>query len=148
MRQAIFIPYRNSMKLIIKIEWADLDLFGHVNNVAFFRYMQSARVNLCEHIGLSSINELEPSFMVASSKCEFKKPLRYPGSVTIMSEVKWIKNTSFSIGHDLMNDSGEQCAGGEDILVLFDHLNGTKLSFSHELRERIASIDKRKPKAK
>lgn len=123
-------------KLVIKIEWADLDLFGHVNNVAFFRYMQSARVNYCESIGLSSVNELEPSFMVASSHCEFKKPLRYPGNISVLSKVGWIKNSSFKLEHQILNDQEAICAIGEDILVAYDHLNKTKLQISDELRHR------------
>ncbi|MDI1353417.1 MAG: acyl-CoA thioesterase [bacterium] len=130
---------QRDVKLIIKIEWADLDLFGHVNNVAFFRYMQSARIAFCEGIGLSSMHENQTSFMVASSHCDFKKPLRYPGDILVQSNVLWVKNTSFKLGHAIINGSGEISALGEDVLVVFDHLNKVKLPITDSLRESISS---------
>ena len=34
-----------------RIDWSDLDLLGHVNNIAFSRFFQAARVEYCGHIG-------------------------------------------------------------------------------------------------
>lgn len=35
--------YNTSLEL--RIDWSEMDLFGHVNNVAFFKYVQASRVN-------------------------------------------------------------------------------------------------------
>jgi len=32
-------------KLPIRIDWSEMDLFGHVNNVMYFKYIQASRVN-------------------------------------------------------------------------------------------------------
>src|SRR5215213_3613528 len=109
-------------ELVIRIDWADLDLFGHVNNVAFFRYLQTARVNYCEKIGLTSLNnENKLSFMVASSQCQFKKPLTYPGNITVFARVDWIKNSSMQLSYKLFNAAKELSAEGADVIVIFDH---------------------------
>lgn len=120
----------------IKIDWADLDLFGHVNNVAFFKYVQSARVNYCESIGLTSLNNNDQlSFMVASSLCRFKKPLFYPNQITVFSKVDWIKNSSFQLSYLLVNSDEELVAEAEDVLVVFDHHTKTKTLISSDLRQ-------------
>jgi acyl-CoA thioesterase FadM len=37
----LFLPMKSKGLIVnIAIDWAELDLFGHVNNVAFFRYLQ------------------------------------------------------------------------------------------------------------
>ena len=30
----------------LRIDWSELDLFGHVNNIAFHKYAQTARLHL------------------------------------------------------------------------------------------------------
>ncbi|MCE3258723.1 MAG: hypothetical protein K0S12_364, partial [Bacteroidetes bacterium] len=35
--------YKTEIK--IQLDWSEMDLFGHVNNVAYFKYIQAARVN-------------------------------------------------------------------------------------------------------
>ncbi len=40
------------VKFEIRIDWSEIDLFGHINNLAIMKYVQSARVNYLELIGL------------------------------------------------------------------------------------------------
>ena len=128
--------FNSSLK--IKIEWADLDLFGHVNNVAFFKYIQSARINFCESIGLTSINEKnKPGFIVASSLCQFKKPLFYPDTVVVEVKVDWVKTTSFQLIYEIKNSRHELCATGTDVLVVFDYASRTKTALPQALRDLI-----------
>jgi acyl-CoA thioester hydrolase len=121
----------------MRVDWADLDLFGHVNNVAFFRYMQAARVDFCESLGLTSLNESgRLSFMVASSQCSFRKPLHFPGEVLIHVTCKEARNTSFQLLYKIMN--GEAIvAEGEDVLVVYDHVKKEKVAISHHLRAKL-----------
>src|SRR5687767_7748711 len=115
----------------IRIDWADLDLFGHVNNVAFFRYIQASRVNYCEKIGLTSLNEHgRHSFMVASSQCQFKKPLTYPGDIKVYTKVDWVKNSSMQLSYTIHNNAGELVAEASDVIVVFDHTRQTKVTIS------------------
>lgn len=128
----------NSFTLKLRIDWADLDLFGHVNNVAFFKYLQATRVSYCESIGLTSLNDADKlSFMVASSQCQFKKPLFYPGDVTVTATVEWIKNTSFQLSYKLFNDQKELVAEAADVLVVFDHHKKEKVVISEGLSGRM-----------
>jgi acyl-CoA thioester hydrolase len=131
-------------RLSLTIDWADMDLFGHVNNVAFFRYMQSARVNYCEKIGLSSLNEAgRLSFMVASSQCRFKKPLHYPGKFSIGCRVEWVKNSSLQLEYILHDQLNEVVAEGEDVIVIFDHHKKQKVNIPDPVRVAINSAEGR-----
>lgn len=33
------------LEIKLRIDWSDLDGYGHVNNVSIIKYLQSARVN-------------------------------------------------------------------------------------------------------
>ena len=131
-------------KLTLRIDWADLDLFGHVNNVMFFKYIQTARVNYCEQIGLTSLNDSSKlSFMVVSSQCQFKKPLLYPGEITLHTKVDWIKNTSLQLAYQLIDSKNNLVAEAADVLVVYDHFKKTKVLISPELKSEIEKREER-----
>ena len=130
----------------IDIDWAELDLFGHVNNVAFFRYLQNTRVHYCRAIGITVLNEPnKPGFVVASSKCQFLKPLYFPGQVQVKVKTEWIKNSSFQLCYQLFNQHNEKVAEAEDVLVLYDYAKGNKMLVPLEIREAIAALDQNPP---
>lgn len=132
----MFSDYNTS--LVIKIDWSDLDLFGHVNNVAFFKYIQSARVNYCELIGLTSINQTDKlSFIVAAINCSFKSPLNYPGNVKVLTKVDWIKNSSFQLTHLLLDQKNQIVAESIDVLVVFDYSKNIKTLIAKDLKKTI-----------
>ena len=123
-------------ELNLRIDWSEIDVFGHVNNVAFFKYIQAGRVSFCESIGLSSLNEVgKLSFIVASTNCSFKLPLEFPGEIKVVTKINWIKNSSFQLDHKILNNSGDIVAESFDILVLYDYFNKSKVVISDEMKE-------------
>ena len=133
----MFTDYNTQISL--KIDWSDLDVFGHVNNVAFFKYIQSARVNYCESIGLTSTNKNNKfSFIVASTNCTFKIPLDYPGEINVFSKIDWIKNSSFQLSHIIVNLNNDVVvAESTDVIVVFDYEKKSKTSITDELKAKM-----------
>lgn len=44
-------PADYKTEINLRIDWSDIDLLGHVNNVSYFRYIQASRVNYLELTG-------------------------------------------------------------------------------------------------
>ena len=132
------------VKLTLRIDWSELDTFGHVNNISIFKYIQSARVEYLEQIGLNVMHqEHKIGPILASCKCEFRKPLFYPGQITIQSRVDFIKNTSFCICHQIMDEKDNITAEAQDIIVLFDFNKNKKTQLPQELRRVIENLENR-----
>ncbi|AIF52984.1 thioesterase family protein [Pelosinus sp. UFO1] len=132
-----------STKLELRIDWSEIDLFEHVNNVAISKYIQSARVNYLETIGLMQLqSETKKGPILVSTTCQFRKPLFYPGQVSIYSKVEFIKNTSFGIKHIIYNEQNEISAEAQDIIVFFDFNNNAKLIIPNEIREKIETVER------
>lgn len=130
------------VKLQLRIDWSELDYFGHVNNVSFYKYIQAARVNYWQEIGLfQSHKESNIGPMLASCKCDFKQPLFFPGQVNIRSSVSFIGNTSFGISHQLLNEKLEIVALAEDVMVMFDFNTNEKVAIPNELKEIIKKME-------
>lgn len=121
--------------LLLRIDWSELDAFGHVNNVMFYKYLQAARVMFWEQIGLYDQYKNDGiAPLLASATVDFKKTLMYPGNVTIQYTVAFIKNTSFGLEYILYNDNDEIVALGKDAMVLYDFNKNEKLSIPDVLR--------------
>lgn len=133
------------VQLELRIDWSELDYFKHVNNVSFFKYIQSARVNYWERIGLNRLHsEKNVGVILASTQCDFRKPLTYPGRVVILSTVYFIKSSSFGIRHVLLNETGEVSAEAKDVLVMYDFNEHGKVSIPHSIRMAIEKLENKK----
>jgi acyl-CoA thioester hydrolase len=146
LRQNVYVYSMNDhpLELTIRIDWSEMDLFGHVNNVSYFKYVQAARVNYWEHIGLTRLHTKENiGAMLASSSCQFKQPLFYPGNVLIRSRVEFMKTTSFGLRHQLINEKNELCAEAQDVMVLFNFNDHTKVLIPDTIREKIEETESR-----
>jgi len=132
----------SAIKLELRIDWSEIDSFGHVNNLAIMKYVQAARVIYLEAIGLmQSQSEDKIGPILASISCQFRKPLFYPGHVTVYSSVDQIKNTSFRICHEVRNDRDEVAASAHDIIVFYDFCENIKLAIPDDLRKRIEDLE-------
>ncbi|MDT0689937.1 thioesterase family protein [Salegentibacter sp. F188] len=123
------------LSLEIRIDWSDLDLYQHVNNVSFMRYLQSGRVNFWEATGIyENYNNSNRGTMLVSTHCNFKKSLYYPGKAIVKTRLGYIKNSSFSLNHLVLNEDGEICAEGEDVVVCYDFDENKTFRIPEELR--------------
>jgi acyl-CoA thioester hydrolase len=132
----------SSVKLELRIDWSEIDLFGHVNNLAIMKYVQAARVNYLELVDLMQLQtEKKIGPILASTNCQFRKPLFYPGQVTVYSRVDSIKNTSLRIQHIVYNDKHEVSAEAHDIIVFYDFNKNTKLAIPEGIRRKIEALE-------
>ena len=134
------------LKLRLRIDWSEMDLFGHVNNVAYFKYIQAARVNYWETSQLVTLfnkNKIGP--ILLSTSCQFIKPLFYPGNIVVESGIDFIKTTSFGIHHRILNDKNDICAEAHDVIVTFDFNKNEKVPVSQEFRDAVEKIEGRVP---
>ena len=131
-------------RLELRIDWAELDLFGHVNNVMFLKYVQASRVYYWEQIGLyQHFLATKQGPMVASVRCEFRKPLHYPGKVIVGSRIGHIGTTSFSLEHRIEDGEGKLVAEAGDIIVMYDFNRNEKMPFPNEFRKNAEAFEGR-----
>lgn len=124
-----------------RIDWSDLDLLGHVNNIAFSRFFQAARVEYCGHIGMNVHQGMATGPILAASRVQFTAQLFFPGSVRILTRIKKTGGTSIVMEHALYDDKGTLCAFAEDVVVRFDFKAGTKIPLGDAILEKIAAYE-------
>ena len=124
-----------------RIDWSDLDLLGHVNNLAFSRFFQAARVEYCGHIGMKVYQGMKTGPILAASRVQFTAQLFFPGSVRILTRIRKAGGTSIVLEHVLFDDKGTMCAFAEDVVVRFDFKAGTKIPLGDKIRAMIADYE-------
>lgn len=132
------------VKLPLRIDWSEMDLFGHVNNVAYFKYIQASRVNYWEVTGLAAtFKDTRIGPILLSTGCQFIKPLHYPGSIVVEAGVEFMKTTSFGIHHRILNQAGEVCAEAHDVIVTFDFNKNEKTPLQPEFKLAVERLEGR-----
>ena len=124
-----------------RIDWSDLDLLGHVNNIAFSRFIQAARVEYCGHVGLNVYQGMTTGPILAASRVQFLSQLFFPGSVRILTRCKKAGNSSIVMDHALYDDTGPLCAFAEDVVVRYDFAAKTKIPLGDGIRGKIVSYE-------
>lgn len=128
--------------LELRLDWSEMDLFGHINNVMYMKYIQASRVNYWDQVSLMRFFEKDKTGPVLlSTSCRFIKPLHYPGNITVRAGVEFMKNSSFGIHHQIFNQQNEICAEAHDVIVMFDFAKNEKVNISEELREEIVRFE-------
>jgi acyl-CoA thioester hydrolase len=136
--------YAFPAELTLRLDWSELDLFGHINNVSYFKYLQASRLNYWEKLGLTNwFKDHGIGPILASTRCEFRKPLNYPGNITIRVSVAEMRNTSFSLYHQIIDESGDLAAEGFDVVVLFDYRRNEKFPLPEDLRKQVEAAEGR-----
>ncbi len=128
--------------LPLRIDWSEMDLFGHVNNVAYFKYIQASWVNYWELTGVAaSFQDTRVGPILLSTGCQFIKPVHYPGNIVVECRIEFMKTTSFGIHHRIRNSDGEIAAEAHDVIVNFDFNKNEKTPISEAFRKAVEKIE-------
>jgi acyl-CoA thioester hydrolase len=128
---------------VIAVLWGDEDAFGHVNNVAYLRWCETARVDYLRRIHL--FPELPPQGVgpiVASLTCHYRRPLTYPDTVVVGTRVSTIGNSSFRMEQRVFSRATEQVAADADSrMVAVNYSTGKPVSVPGRVRQAIALLE-------
>jgi len=125
------------------VAWGDMDSFGHVNNVVYFRYFESVRVDYLSRIGwmdLMKTAQIGP--IVASAQTRFRKPLKYPDRIQIGARIITVETDRVTFEHRLVSETWDDLAAeGQCVIVCVDYKTGKKAPLPKELRESIEWLE-------
>ena len=123
------------------LQWGEMDALGHVNNARFFTWFETARIALFERIGVLSSRPGPVGPILATTSCDFLRPVVYPGEMRVGTRVTKVGNTSFHMEYAVGRaDETELSARGSSVIVLVDYATGAKVPVPDEVRQAIAAL--------
>ncbi|HEX3997828.1 MAG TPA: thioesterase family protein [Pirellulales bacterium] len=126
----------------LPVQWGEQDMFGHVNNVVYFRWFESARIAYLDRVGLSELMERERiGPILAAISCSYRRQLTFPDTVDVGSRITRIGRTSLTMTHALHSRAqAALVAEGESTIVVFDYRAQKPFPVPAEIREAVASL--------
>ena len=124
----------------VPVAWGDMDAFGHVNNTVYIRWFETARIVLCEQLGLTIDRPEGVGPILASVTCDFVAPVEYPSTVVTKARVTNIGDRSLGVEH-LVTLNGAAVARGTAVMVLFDYARGESVPVPDEIRDVVAGLE-------
>jgi len=106
----------------LALRWGDMDALGHVNNTAYFRYMEQARIEwvFTHHAGAY---ESGKGPVIANASCNFLVPLLYPNTIEVRMYLAHPGRSSVTSYYDIV--AGDiKYADGAAKMVWFDFATG------------------------
>ena len=127
----------------IPVYWGDQDYFQHVNNVAYFRYFEQARIAYFDRIKVWEFLEktgIAP--IMASTRCRFRAPLSHPDVVSIGASVSDIGRDRLTMKYIVASHRLSKIAAeGDGVLVTYDYRNNRKVPVPDELKRNILDLE-------
>jgi len=138
---------RYPVSVTIPVAWGEMDAFQHVNNVAFARWVESARVAYFTRLGLMRpIDGEGVGPILARIAIDYRRPVTYPDTIRVDATIRTIGRSSLTAAYRIWStEQKTEVATGEDVIVVFDYATGKKAHVDERLREAIAALEATAP---
>jgi acyl-CoA thioester hydrolase len=121
----------------VTLRFSDQDSSGHINNVSFAAYLEAGRVAFgWEHT--RPLLAPGQDLFVANVSINYRKQLRYPGSIEVGTGILKLGGSSVTLGCGIFRD-GALIADGASVIVLVDHASGKSQKLPDALRAALGS---------
>ena len=75
--------------ITLPVQWGDQDALGHVNNIIYFRWCESARIEYLRRLGVDAAGSGRAvGIILAAIGCDFRRPVTYPDTVHVGARVR------------------------------------------------------------
>ena len=126
----------------IPVAWGEMDAFGHLNNVVYFRYLESGRVAFLRALGdIEFMGGTGIGPILASVHCRFKAPVTFPDTLIVVTRQRDLGIDRFTMEHRLVSRQlGRIVAEGEGLVVAYDYSAGSKTPIPPEVRAALLAL--------
>lgn len=132
------------VKIELPIAWGDMDIVQHINNVAYFRYFESARIQYLDEVGAAEAWEVQNiAPILADTSCRFKQPLTYPDNIIVGAKVVSLEHESLLMEYIVVSKKAKAVAAkGQGRVVFFDNSRMCKVDIPQIVKETVIKIEK------
>ncbi len=126
----------------VAVRWGDMDAMGHVNNVLYFQYLESARLGYFDALGYPVRSEggVRQGPVVVSQTFNYRRQVVYPADLEVGVTCREIRNRSFVLAYGLFRKETEELVGdGVSVAVWMDYQAGRAGELPAALRDALAS---------
>jgi acyl-CoA thioester hydrolase len=130
----------------IPVAWGEMDAFRHVNNVVFFRYFETARIEYLRRVRFGGERDDDGRGpILATAHCRFRRPLTFPDRVTCGARVTEMSGDRFTLEYRLVSHGQAAVAAeGGGVVVSYDYRALGKAELPGDVRAAIEGLEGRR----
>lgn len=130
----------------IPVAWGEMDALNHVNNVVYFRYFETARIDY--FLQLSLMDDLQKTGIgpvLKETQCSYKIPVTFPDTLHVGSKICDMSDDRFTMEYSVYSQKlGKITTVGRAEVVMFNFKTNKKAHISDEIRSRVTEIQAEK----
>ena len=128
------------MKLTLEVPYGDIDAMGHLNNVAYLRYLEWARQKYW--LAMRRTNDFwKIDFVVARAEIDYRAPAHMGDIVEIEIHVSRMGRSSFDFSYRVTGAGGAVLAEALTTQVCYDWDTRASKPLSDERRREIEAFE-------
>lgn len=132
----------------IPTRWMDNDAYGHVNNVVYYSFFDTAVNAWLIERGLLDIARSPAVSLVVETSCRYFKPVSFPASVTAGLRVDRIGTSSVRYGIGIFRDGEDDAAAeGHFVHVYVDRETRRPAPLPPEMRRELSRLSIEAPQS-
>lgn len=127
--------------LSIPTRWMDNDIYGHVNNVNYYSFFDTAVNRYLIDAGVLDIHNGTTVGFVVETQCQYFAPIAFPDTVHAGIRVAQLGNRSVRYEVGLFrNDEDTPSAAGHFVHVYVDRASGQSTAIPAATRDFLATL--------
>jgi len=125
----------------IPTRWMDCDAYGHVNNVIYYSWFDTAVTRMLYERGVVSMDHSPSIGLCVESHCEFLAPVEFPETVEARVRIGRMGDRSrrYEIGV-FRTDREEPAAAGYFVHVFVDRMTRRPAPLTESQRSAVANL--------
>jgi acyl-CoA thioester hydrolase len=125
----------------VTTRWSDNDIYGHVNNVIYYSYFDTAANRYLIEQGGLDIGDGRIVGYVVNSGCHYHAPITYPENIEAGLRVDRLGNSSVQYGIAIFRDGVDEAAAhGHFVHVFVDRLADRPVPIPETLRAALQRL--------
>jgi acyl-CoA thioester hydrolase len=125
------------------LQWGDMDMFNHINNVHYFRYFENARMAYLKKLDiLGRLKSASLTIVVRDQGCRYKAPLKFPDTISVGISAVSIEPDRLTFKYDIISQHSELItATGTSTMVVINSSTGRKSNMPDDVAEEIGRLE-------
>ncbi|WP_372870592.1 acyl-CoA thioesterase [Shewanella sp.] len=131
----------------IPVAWGEMDALQHVNNVAYFRYFETARIDFFNrYFPLDKMYRQGLGPVISENKARYKRPVTYPDTLQVGVWVSDVHSDRFTLHYEVFSEAQQAITtSGSSVAVMFDFKLARKADMPSEMLVLLKNLQQSEP---
>lgn len=119
----------------IPVAWGEMDALQHVNNVVYFRYFETARIDFFNRLFLlDALYKSGVGPVISENQARYKRPVTFPDTLLVSVSISDIQSDRFTMHYQAFSKQQQAITTlGSSVAVMFNFKTGQKAELPTEL---------------